>query len=290
MAGLKAFGQATALCLAPGLLGRAALLLLVLCSAWLGLAWWGWEPATDASRALLATLGWLAPAQAWLLRWEQAGLLTVLGPLVVLLLAWPLAWLALWALLGWLWLPGLRRRCGLQGRAQAGLPGPSFGPPAPMAGPRRFSVMALSLALLLACTALPLHALLWWPWRRAWLLWGLLAPVWGLGVLTLLARCLPPPAAAGPQQQHLPLLRWTAWPLWLAAAPLGWLALGPLSPWTAGPPALVLAPLLGLWALALQAALLMWAAAWCVQWVSLGPVAAPVAASVPMAPAQGPAP
>lgn len=295
-AGLRAGWRATALCLAPGLLARAAWLLLLLGSTWLMLAWWGWEPATDEARRLLGRLGLLAPVQGWLLRWEQPALLTVLGPLALLLLAWPLAWLALCALLQWLWLPGLRRRCGLasgrQAGGSAGRFGPRFGPTVGPAAPRHVALSRLAaaavLALLLACTALPLQALLWWPWRRAWLLWSVLAPAWGLGVMALLAHGLQPAGAAG--APRLRLLQRAAWPLWLAAAPLGWLALGPLSPWTAGPPALVLAPLLGLWALALQAALLMWAAAWCAQWVSAGPAAAAAVASVPMAPAPGPAP
>lgn len=297
---LKAAGRATALCLAPGLLARAAGLLLLLASTWLMLAWWGWEPATDEARSLLGRLGLLAPVQGGLLRWEQPALLAVLGPLVVLLLAWPLAWLGLWVLLRWLWLPGLRRRCGLAAGRSGAEFGPRFGPtfnsPAAPAQPRPSAlsrralapVLVLALALLLAGTALPLQALLWWPWRRAWWLWALLAPAWGLGVMALLARGLQPVAIPG--ALRLRLLQWAAWPLWLAAAPLGWLALGPLSPWTAGAPALVLAPLLGLWALALQAALLMWAAAWCAQWMPVAPGVGRAAASVPMAAEQGPAP
>ncbi len=87
---LDAFWRALAYTLHPRVILLSFLPVLIAGGAAFGLAWWFWEPAIDGVRTLLDQTPWLAGVTHWLDDMTQGAFRSVMGPLVVVMLAVPL--------------------------------------------------------------------------------------------------------------------------------------------------------------------------------------------------------
>jgi hypothetical protein len=87
---IDAFWRAIGYCLLPRVMFLSLLPVLLLGTLAAGLAWFFWDPAVEAVRVAIVDAPLLGTAAEWLDRWTGGAFRSVIGPLVVVVLAVPL--------------------------------------------------------------------------------------------------------------------------------------------------------------------------------------------------------
>jgi Etoposide-induced protein 2.4 (EI24) len=213
-----------------------------------GSGWFFWEPALDAISQGIDSFELSPQVLRWLDAVGARQLRSLVGPIVVVALAVPVVMLLSLLLVTLLALPGLVRH--VANRRFAALQ--------PLRGASTQRVLLRGLVCcLIALMALMLSLPLWLVPPLVLLLPLL---IWGWLASRLFSYAVLAPFASMPERRVL--LHQHRWSLWAMGLACGALASLPSLVWTAGPPALIAAPLLGPVAVWLYTSVFVFAALW----------------------------